>query len=104
ALGVSFYEVEGVNEIMRSDVIRHQREGVTARHYSKGLQTEGLDVILPERLAFMTRYVPVITSHVPAAPLQLLPLEKRSRVGTGRHRKVRADAGQLKSRRSLPEW
>lgn len=48
ALGSSFYEVDGVNEILRADVMGHARTGANAKHYSKRIQTEGLDVILRE--------------------------------------------------------
>jgi len=101
SLGSSFYEVDGVNEIMRADIMGHARQGTNAKHYSKRMQTEGLDVVLPERLDFLMRYVPVISSHIDPVPIRLLPIEQRSRVGTGRHRRIRSDAGVPKpSRRS----
>ena len=62
-LGSSFYEVDGVNELMRADVMGHAREGTNGKHYSKRMATEGLDVVLAERRAFLERYVPVITGH-----------------------------------------
>jgi hypothetical protein len=64
AVGSSFYEVDGVNEILRADVMGHARTGTNAKHYSKRIQTEGLDVVLRERREFMERYVPNITSHL----------------------------------------
>ncbi|WP_375380921.1 hypothetical protein [uncultured Sphingomonas sp.] len=93
SLGSSFYEVEGVNAIMRCDIMGHAREGVNAKFYSKRMATEGLDVVLAERQAFMTRYIPEITRHLAPAPIALLPLEKRSRTGSGVVRKRRSDAG-----------
>lgn len=93
SLGSSFYEVDGINEIIRADIMGHARSGTNAKHYSKRIETEGLDVVLSERLTFLKKYVPVLTANVPARSIRLLPLEDRSRVGTGRHRKVRADAG-----------
>lgn len=92
SLGSSFYEVDGVNEILRADVMGHARTGTNGKHYSKRMQTEGLDVILRERLAFMERYVPIITQHLDRAPLRLLPLGERSRVGSPHERKIRSDA------------
>lgn len=92
SLGSSFYEVDGVNEILRADVMGHARTGTNGKHYSKRMQTEGLDVILRERLEFMERYVPIITGHLDRAPLRLLPLDERSRVGSPRKRKIRSDA------------
>ena len=92
SLGSSFYEVDGVNEILRADVMGHARTGTNAKHYSKRMQTEGLDVILRERRDFMERYVPVITAHLQPAPIRLLPLDQRSRVGSPRKRKLRSDA------------
>ena len=50
SLGSSFYEVDSVNEIMRADIMGHARQGTNAKHYSKRMQTEGLDVVLSERL------------------------------------------------------
>lgn len=92
ALGSSFFEVDGVNEILRADVMGHARTGTNAKHYSKRIQTEGLDVVLRERRAFMERYVPNITSHLVPSPIRLLPLDLRSRVGSPRVRKQRSDA------------
>jgi hypothetical protein len=99
SLGSSFYEVDGVNEIMRADIMGHARQGTNAKHYSKRMQTEGLDIVLAERLEFLKRYVPEITSQLDAAPIRLLPMEHRSRVGSGRHRRIRSDAGQRKQQR-----
>lgn len=97
SLGSSFYEVDGVNDILRADVMGHARTGTNAKHYSKRIQTEGLDVILRERRAFMERYVPIITGHLEAAPIRLLRLDQRSRVGSPRVRQRRSDAGVTKS-------
>ena len=93
SLGSSFYEVDGVNEILRADIMGHARQGVNGKHYSKRIQTEGIAVVLAERLEFLSRYVPVLTSHLDVAPIRLLPIEQRSRVGSGRHRQIRSDAG-----------
>lgn len=93
ALGASFYEVDGVNEIMRADVMGHARATVNGKHYSKRIATEGLTTVLRERLDFMSRYVPTITGNIDPAPILLLPLDQRSRVGSPRTRKVRSDAG-----------
>ncbi len=93
ALGSSFYEVEGINHIMRADLMGHEREGTNARHYSKRINAEGLTVVLGERLQMLCKYVPVITDHLKSTPIRLLPLDERSRVGSGRPRKARCDAG-----------
>lgn len=97
ALGSSFYEVDGVNENIRADIMGHARQGTNGRHYSKRIQTEGLDVVLGERLAFIQKYIPVITDHISPAPVRLLPLDKRSRVGSARARKPRNDAGRKRN-------
>ena len=94
ALGSSFYEVEGVNEIMRADVMGHARLTVNGKHYSKRIATEGLTIVLRERLDFMMRHVPSLTAAVQPAPIRLLPLDQRSRVGSARPRKIRSDAGK----------
>ncbi|MCH2239550.1 MAG: hypothetical protein MK060_16870 [Blastomonas sp.] len=98
ALGASFYEVDGVNEIMRADVMGHARATVNGKHYSKRIATEGLTVVLRERLEFMTRYVPIVTGDLAPAPIRLLPLGQRSRVGSARPRKIRNDAGSSSRR------
>lgn len=103
ALGSSFYEVDGVNELMRADVMGHARAGTNGKHYSKRMATEGLDVILVERRAFIERYVPKITRDIDPHPIRLLPLEKRSRVGAGITRKRRSDAGALRTGDRLPD-
>ncbi|MHA3839702.1 hypothetical protein ACX0GZ_00560 [Sphingomonas aestuarii] len=92
ALGSSFYEVDGVNEILRADVMGHARTGTNAKHYSKRIQTEGLAVVLRERREFMERYVPNITSQLAPSTIRLLPLDLRSRAGSPRLRKQRSDA------------
>ena len=102
SLGSSFYEVDGVNAIMRADVMGHAREGVNALHYSKRMATEGLDVVLAERQAFMARHVPTITGHLSPASIALLPLEKRSRTGSGVARKRRSDAGAVRGADTPP--
>jgi hypothetical protein len=94
ALGSSFYEVEGANENIRADVMGHARKTVNGRSYSKRIETEGLDVVLMERQAFILKYIPTLTNDIPAMPLRLLPLDQRSRVGSSRIRRVRSDAGK----------
>jgi hypothetical protein len=101
ALGASFYEVDGVNEIMRADLMGHARATVNGKHYSKRIATEGLTVVLRERLDFMSRYVPTITTDLNPWPIRLLPLDQRSRVGSARPRKTRSDA-QSKSKVDNP--
>lgn len=98
ALGSSFYEVEGVHEIMRADLMGHAREGTNAKHYSDREGAEGTAVVLTERLQMLRKYVPVITDHLNAAPIRLLPLDDRSRVGSGRPRKARSDAKTARSK------
>lgn len=98
ALGSSFYEVEGVNEIMRADVMGHARATVNGKHYSKRMATEGVTVVLRERLDFMMRYVPSLTAALEPSPIRLLPLNQRSRVGSARARKIRSDAGKKTKR------
>ncbi len=103
SLGSSFYEVDGVNEIMRADVMGHAREGTNAKHYSKRMATEGHDVVLAERRDFIERYVPTITHDIDPQPIRLLPLEKRSRVGAGVTRKRRSDAGASRAGERSPD-
>jgi hypothetical protein len=93
SLGSSFYEVDGVNALMRADVMGHAREGTNGKHYSKRMATEGLDIVLAERREFIKHYVPTITTDINRQAIRLLPLEERSRVGAGTTRKRRSDAG-----------
>jgi hypothetical protein len=43
---------------------------------------KGVNVILTKRLDLMIDVMPDITSHLAEAPLQLLPLNERSRTGS----------------------
>lgn len=99
SLGSSFYEVDGVNDNMRADVMGHARTTVNGKHYSKRMATEGAEVVLRERRDFMARYIPVITGSLAPRSITLLPIEQRSRVGSGLVRKQRSDAGSGKSAR-----
>lgn len=92
ALGSSFYELDGVNENIRADVMGHARTSVNGKHYSKRMETEGLETVLRERKAFTATYVPIITAALVPAPIRTLPLDQRSRVGTAYPRKRRSDA------------
>jgi hypothetical protein len=90
-LGSSFYERRYVNKDIKADIMGHAREGTDAVHYSKLEQAEGRMAVLEERLALMTEHIPEITSDLHPCPIRLLPLDQRSRVGSGRPRKIRAD-------------
>ncbi|WP_156029006.1 hypothetical protein [Sphingobium sp. DC-2] len=98
ALGASFYEVDGVNDNIRADIMGHARQGTNGKHYSKRIQTEGADVVLAERLTFMLKYIPIVSEHISAAPIRLVPLEKRARVGSPFERKTRNDTGRARRR------
>ena len=100
SVGSSCYEVGGINELMRADVRGHAREGTNAKHYSKRMATEGFEVVLTERRAFIMRYVPIINAHLEPIPIRLLPIDDRSRVGSGVARKRRTDAGGSRKKRS----
>ncbi|MXP29108.1 hypothetical protein GRI58_09775 [Porphyrobacter algicida] len=100
SLGSSQYEIDGVNENMRADVMGHARPSINGKHYSKRKKTEGIDVVLAERLKFLEKYVPEITGDVAAEPIRLLPLEKRSRVGSSRARKPRTRPTSQSSERN----
>lgn len=93
----SCFEVDGINDNLRADIMGHAREGTNGKHYSKRLETEGLDVVLAERRAMMTKYIPNITSDLSIRPVRLLPMEARSRTGAGITRKTRSDLGLSKA-------
>jgi hypothetical protein len=92
-LGSSFYEKRYVNKDVKADIMGHAREGTDGRHYSKRERAEGLMAVLEERRALMRELVPVITEDLSPHPIRLLPLDQRSRVGSGRPRKIRTSAG-----------
>lgn len=91
-LGSSFYEKRYVNKDVKADVMGHARDGTDGKHYSKRRRAEGLTAVLEERLALMTEHIPEITADLVASPIRLLPLDQRSRVGSGRPRKIRSDS------------
>ena len=88
SLGSSFYELDGVNEIIRSDIMGHSRPGINGKHYSKRISTEGVAIVISERLDFIIKYIPNITADVPSRPINLLPLDLRSRLGVRTVRKM----------------
>lgn len=91
ALGSSYFERAKANPTMKKDLMGHSRDGTDEEHYSKRIQTEGLEVVLSERLDFMIEYIPLVTDHLRPAQIALLPIETRSRVGTCQKRKIRSD-------------
>jgi integrase len=90
-LGSSFYERRYVNKDIKADIMGHARQGTDARHYSKLEKAEGKLAVLRERLPLMMEHIPEITSDLVAHPIRLLPMDQRSRVGSGRPRKIRID-------------
>lgn len=85
SLGSSFYATSDAPDFMRADVMGHARSGTNALHYSKRAKTHGIEQVLAEYKAFMTKHTDVSTKHLRPHPVRLLPLTHRSR--TGRPRK-----------------
>lgn len=81
ALGSSFYAKANVPDLMRADVMGHARTGTNALHYSKRTETHGVDQVLAEYREFMASHIDVATSDLHRRPIQLLPLNHRSRTG-----------------------
>ncbi len=81
ALGSSFYAQANVPDLMRADVMGHARTGTNALHYSKRTETRGVDQVLGEYKLFMAEHIDVATDQLKPRPLQLLPLNHRSRTG-----------------------
>lgn len=81
SLGSSFYAQANAPDLMRADVMGHARSGTNALHYSKRVETHGMDVVLAEYRAFMTNHIEVATGNLAAFPVRLLPLSHRSRTG-----------------------
>ena len=80
--GASALEDSDAKQLQVDDIMGHAREGMGPRKYSKAWYLKGGDVILAKRLVLMMDVMPDITSHLARAPLQLLPLNERSRTGS----------------------
>ena len=89
ALGSSFFERADANPTLKRDLMGHSREGTDEKHYSKRIQSEGMDVVLLERLEFILKFVPIVSEQLRAEKIRLLPLNSRSRVGSALQRKPR---------------
>ena len=92
----SCFEVDGINDNIRADIMGHARQGTNGKHYSKRIETEGIEVVLAERLEVMEKYIPNITKGLKHQSIRLLPMAERSRTGAGIARKTRSDLGMAK--------
>ena len=81
ALGSSFYAQANAPDLMRADVMGHARTGTNALHYSKRVETHGMDQVLAEYRAFMADHIEIATDDLVPFPIELLPLRHRSRTG-----------------------
>ncbi|MDQ0564981.1 hypothetical protein GRI55_09485 [Erythrobacter citreus] len=81
ALGSSFYAQANAPDLMRADVMGHARTGTNALHYSKRVETHGMDQVLAEYRDFMGSHIEVATGDLLKMPIKLLPLRHRSRTG-----------------------
>lgn len=81
ALGSSFYAQANAPDLMRADVMGHARTGTNALHYSKRVETHGMDQVLAEYRNFMANHIEIATDMVERRPIRLLPLRHRSRTG-----------------------
>ena len=81
ALGSSFYAQANAPDLMRADVMGHARTGTNALHYSKRVETHGMDQVLAEYRAFMDNHIEIATRELDLFPVKLLPLRHRSRTG-----------------------
>jgi len=79
-----------VSKSIIADHMGHAREGTGDRNYLRRDLTLGEVIELRERLEIMKRHMPIVTEHVQRAPVQLLHIKKRSRVGSapGRNAKL----------------
>ncbi len=80
--GASALEDSDAKQLQVDDIMGHARKGMGPRKYSRAWYLKGGDVILAKRLALMIDVMPDITSHLSRVPLQLLPLDERSRTGS----------------------
>lgn len=81
-----------VSETLIADHMGHARRGTGARNYNRRALTLGQEQELKERLEMIKKVMPTVTDHVQRAnTINLLPLAKRSRVGSaeGRNAKTR---------------
>jgi integrase len=81
ALGSSFYAKANAPDLMRADVMGHARTGTNALHYSKRMESHGMDQVLAEYRAFMADHIEIATRRLCHYPVCLLPLPHRSRTG-----------------------
>ena len=81
ALGSSFYAKANAPDLMRADVMGHARTGTNALHYSKRMESHGMDQVLAEYRAFMGDHIEVVTRSLKTHPVRLLPLPHRARTG-----------------------
>ncbi|WP_133365513.1 hypothetical protein [Qipengyuania sediminis] len=81
ALGSSFYAKANAPDLMRADIMGHARTGTNALHYSKRMESHGMDQVLAEYRAFMADHIEIATRKLWPHPIHLLPLRHRSRTG-----------------------
>lgn len=84
ALGSSFYAQANAPDLMRADVMGHARTGTNALHYSKRVETHGMDQVLAEYRDFMANHIEIATDQLVRSEVKLLPLRHRSRTGKAR--------------------
>ncbi|WP_133497162.1 hypothetical protein [Stakelama pacifica] len=80
-----------VSKSIIADHMGHARAGTGDRNYLRRALTLGEVQELKERLAVMVRHMPIVTDHIERAPVKLLHINKRSRVGSapGRNAKLK---------------
>lgn len=84
ALGSSFYAKANAPDLMRADVMGHARTGTNALHYSKRMESHGMDQVLAEYRTFMNDHIETVTRDLESQSVRLLPLAHRSRTGKPR--------------------
>jgi len=80
--GGSALEDSEAKQLQVDDIMGHARDGTGPRKYSRAWFFKGGAAILEQRLKLMCEATPVLTQHLQAAPLDMLPLAERSRTGS----------------------
>ena len=86
----SHYAKPQIRQAAIDDLFGHARTGTGPVNYERAAEALGDDQMLLDRLEFMVENIVVLTADLQAFPIRLLPLAKRSLVGTHWARRPRS--------------
>lgn len=94
----SHYAKADIRQTAIDDLFGHARTETGPVNYERAADVLGDDQMLRDRLALMVDNIVVLTAGLQAFPIRLLPLARRSLVGTHQPRQTRSDKGKTKGR------